>query len=100
MAVVMGPWILIATLLSAVNVVLLSVVAIIWVRNYLTFESGLTAGLVVFAAVMVLENLVAMYFFFSSGMLYVDSPAVQLTVAVLRALQTIALAFLTYVTVE
>jgi hypothetical protein len=98
MAGAMGPWMLVATALSGVNVLLLAVLAVIWAKNYRTFESEMTAGLAVFAITMLLENLVAIYFFFSSGMLYADSLDVQQSVAVLRALQTVALTFLTHVT--
>lgn len=97
---VMEPWMFAATVLSGVNVVFLAVLTVIWVRNYRTFGSDMTAGLAVFAIAMLIENIVAIYFFFSSGMLYVDSPGVQQAVATLRALQTIALAFLTYVTAK
>jgi hypothetical protein len=100
MAGVMEPWMLAATVFSGINVVFLAVLTTIWVRNYRTFGSGMTAGLSVFAIAMLIENIVAIYFFFSSGMLYVDSPGVERAVATLRALQTIALAFLTYVTVK
>lgn len=96
----MGAWIWVATALSVVNVFLLLALTIIWVRNYRTFGSEMTAGLAVFGGAMILENLVAVYFFFSSGMLYVDSTGVQQTVATFRALQTVALAFLTYVTAK
>ncbi|WP_245853032.1 hypothetical protein [Natrinema ejinorense] len=96
----MGPWMLVATLLSAVNALLLVVLTIIWVRNYRTFGSEMTAGLAMFGAVLLLENVVAIYFFFSTGMLYANSPGVQQSVATLRVLQTVALAFLTYVTAK
>lgn len=100
MADAMGPWLLGATVLSGVNVLLLTVVTVIWTRNYRTFGSKMTAGLAVFGVAMLLENIVAIYFFFSSGMLYADSQGVQQSVAILRAIQTVALVFLTYVTVE
>lgn len=100
MAGAMEPWMLIATALSGVNVLLLAVLTIIWVRNYRTFGSEMTAGLAAFGVVMLLENTVAIYFFFSSGMLYADSPGVQQSVATLRVLQTVALVFLTYVTAK
>ena len=100
MAASMGAWMWVATALSMVNVVLLLSLTVIWVRNYRTFGSEMAAGLAVFGSAMILENLLAVYFFFSSGMLYVDSAGVQQAVATLRALQTIALAFLTYVTAK
>lgn len=100
MADIMGPWMLIATILSGVNVVFLAALAIVWGRNYRTFGSEMTAGLAAFAVAMLVENAVAIYFFFSTAMLYAGSPDVQQAVVALRALQTIALAFLTYVTVK
>ncbi|SEQ97147.1 hypothetical protein [Natrinema salaciae] len=100
MAGAMGPWMLVATLLSAVNVLLLVVLTVIWVRNYRTFGSEMTAGLAMFGVTLLLENVVAIYFFFSTGMLYANSPGVQQSVATLRVLQTVALAFLTYVTAK
>jgi hypothetical protein len=43
---------------------------------------------------------VALYFFFSARKLYAMNPSVQEIVAVLRALQSLALVFLTYVTMK
>lgn len=100
MAGAMGPWILVATVLSGVNVLLLATLTVIWVRNYRTFGSQMSAGLAMFALAMLLENVVAIYFFFSTGMLYANSPGVQQSVVVLRALQTLALGFLTFVTAK
>jgi hypothetical protein len=96
----MGQWTMVASALAGVNVVLLAVLTAVWVRNYRTFRTGLVAGLVAFGAVMLLENAVAIYFFFSMQSLYAGDPGVQQVVAVLRALQALALAFLTYVTVK
>jgi len=97
---IMGPWLLVATVLAAVNVVFLGVLTVVWVRNYRTFGSAMTAGLAAFAAVLLVENAVAIYFFFSTGMLYAGTPGAQQSIVILRALQTIALAFLTYVTLK
>lgn len=100
MAAMMGPWMTVATIFSGINVILLGVLTAIWVRNYRTFGSEMTAGLAIFAVAMLLENLVAIYFFFSSGMLYANAPGAQQSVVVLRALQTLALTILTYVTAK
>ena len=96
----MGPWLVIATALSAVNAVLLGTLTAVWVRNYQTFGSGMTAGLAGFAATMLVENVLAIVFFFSTGMLYAGDPTAQQAVVVLRAVQTLALAALTYVTLK
>jgi len=96
----MNTTILVATVLAALNAVLLSVLTAIWVRNYRTFGTQLILGLIVFGAVMLIENLTAIYFFASTRMLYSGDATVQTAVAVLRALQFVALLFLTWVTTK
>jgi len=86
--------------LAGVNAVILLVLSAVWVRNYRTFRSPLTLGLLAFGAVFLLENLMAVYFFFSMGSLYAMSPLVGETVLILRALQFLAVVFLAYVTVQ
>ncbi|WP_369729153.1 hypothetical protein [Natrarchaeobius versutus] len=89
-----------ATVLSAGNLALLAVLTYVWVQNYRRFKTPLVAGLLAFSLVLALENAVAIYFFFSSGMLYASDPVVQQVVALLRGLQFVALAFLAYVTLK
>jgi hypothetical protein len=96
----MSNTILAASAMAAVNVLLLGTLTVVWARNYRTFGTSMIAGLVAFAVVMLLENAAAIYFFFSMKMLYSGDPQVQQVVAVLRALQLVALAFLTYVTMK
>jgi hypothetical protein len=90
-----------ATVLTGLNLVLLAALGAVWIGNYRTFKAPLALGLVVFAAVLFVENAVAVYFFlFSPGMLYADASPVQTTVAVMRTLQFVALASLTWVTMQ
>jgi hypothetical protein len=96
----MGAWISAAAVLAGVNVVLLLALTGVWVDNYRQFRTGMVAGLVGFGAVMLVENAAALYYFFSMQMLYSGDPGVQQAVAVLRGLQAVALAVLTYVTVR
>jgi hypothetical protein len=96
----MGPWITIASAFSALNALLLLALGTVWLRNYRTFRTNLILGLLAFAAVMLAENLVALWFYFDMGMLYSGSVMAQQTVLVLRGLQFVALLFLTYVTLQ
>ncbi|MFB6118201.1 hypothetical protein [Halosegnis sp.] len=97
----MGPQLLIATALSALNAVLLVVLLAVWYRNYRAVGSRLTLGLVAFALAMLVENAVAVGFFFRSGAsLYAMGEGVASVVAGMRGLQFIALAFLVYVSME
>ena len=92
--------IMIASGLAAVNLVLLAALSVVWLRNYRTFRTPLILGLLAFGGVMFAENALALYFFFSMKMLYSGDPTVQSAVALLRGLQFVALAFLTYVTMQ
>lgn len=96
-----GPWLQIASVLSVVNVVLLGALTVVWARNYRTFKTPLIAGLVAFSAVMLLENLIALYFFQSPmRMLYAGDTLAQQLVLAMRGMETVAIAFLTYVTMQ
>jgi hypothetical protein len=87
--------------LAGVNAVVLVVLVGVWLRNYRRFQSGLILGLVVFGVALLVENLVGVYFFFSSmRMLYSSDPLVGQVVLVMRLLQFVAVAFLGYVTLK
>jgi len=88
------------TVLSIFNLGLLLVLLWVWVRNYRRFASSMVLGLVVFALVLVAENLVAIYFSFSMAMLYATDPTVQQIAILLRGLQFVALIVLTWTTLR
>lgn len=90
----------VASTLSALNVVLLLALLVVWGRNYRAFRTPLTLGLLGFAVVLLVENLVALFFFFDMGMLYAGSTLAQSTVLAMRALQFVALVFLTVVSMR
>jgi hypothetical protein len=97
----MGPPAVGGMVLAVLNSVLLAVLAVVWLRNYREFGSTMVLGLVGFSAVLLLENLLAVYFFFASmTTLYASDPLVGQVVLVMRSLQFIAVSFLTYVTVK
>jgi len=96
----MTPTLAIASALAGLNIVLLTALLTVWWRNYRAFGTSLTLGLVAFAVVLAVENVVAIGFFVSSGMLYAADASAQTAVLAMRALQFLALAFLTYVTLR
>ena len=85
--------------LAAVNLALLTVLIGIWLWNYRTFRSPLLLGLLLFAAVLAVENVVAIVAYISTEMIYAGGQTAMYTVVGLRALQFVALTFLTVVTV-
>jgi hypothetical protein len=97
----MGPPTLVGIAITAVNSLLLGVLAAVWINNYRQFRSSMTLGLVAFSVVLLVENLVAIAFFFSSmKMLYTTDPLVGQVVLGMRVLELLAIAFLTYVTLK
>lgn len=97
----MGMYLDVATALAVVNVVMLVGLLVVWLRNYRTFRSQVTLGLSAFGAVLLLENLVAIYFFaFSMKSFFAMGPTPEFAVMLLRGLEFVALAFLSWVTMQ
>ena len=96
----MNTYLTVASVLSGLNIVLLLLLGRVWARNYRQFGTPLTLGLLGFAVVLLVENLVALAFFFSMGMLYADSATAQLAVLAMRGLQFVAVLFLTVVSMR
>jgi hypothetical protein len=96
----MGPMIQAAGALSGVNILLLLALSGVWLKNYRTFGTSLVLGQLAFGIAMLLENAVALYFFFSMSSLYSMDPHVGQFVLALRAIQLVAISILTYVTMQ
>jgi len=84
-----------ARLAAAVNVLLLLVLIGVWVRTYREIRAPLTLGSLVFAVLLLAENLVALYFYFNAPAM--PSLAVRFMMAI-QVLETVAIGVLTYVT--
>ena len=99
----MSLWFDIARLSAGINVVLLSVLLFIWGRNYLEFRSKHTLGLGIFALFLLAENALSLY-------VYIVDPTLSAWFAsevpdiawrammALHVLETLALAFLVWIT--
>lgn len=87
--------------ITGVNSVLLAVLFVIWLTNYREFRSTLILGLLGFSAVLLIENLISIAFFFSSmRMLYAMDPLVGRIVLGMRVLELLAVSLLTYATLK
>lgn len=82
----MSTTLVVASVLSGVNVLLFAALSLVWLRNYRAFRTPEELGLVAFALVRMVENLSTLYFFFNKGMLFAADPQVHITDAVLRDL--------------
>lgn len=91
-------WMSSAVGLAAVNLLLLTALGTVWLRNYRTFRTNLLLGLLLFAGVLAVENLVAIVAYLSTEMIYAGGTTAMYAVVGLRAMQFVAIAFLTVVT--
>ena len=91
----------VAILISGVNSALLAVLAAVWLDNYREFGSTLLLGLLGFSAVLLVENLISIAFFFSSmRALYAMDPLVGRVVLGMGLLELLAVSLLTYATLK
>ncbi len=91
-------WVPSAVGLAVVNVALLTVLGSIWLQNYRKFRTNLLLGLLLFAGVLAVENLVAIGAYLSTEMIYASGKTAMIAIVGLRALQFVAISFLTVVT--
>lgn len=96
----MGPEIGMAAALAGLNAALLLGLIGVWLRNYRTFGTNFVLGLLAFGAVLLVENGIALFYFFSMQSLYAADPGVQQVVMITRGVQFVAVLLLTYVTMK
>ena len=103
----MSLWISLAQAATALNVVLLLVLGYVWGRNYLTFRSKHTLGLLVFAFFLLLENALVLYYYLLDPTLsawWHDESIVPVIVwqaqMAVHVAQTVGLLFLAWITLD
>lgn len=96
-------WIDVARVSVSLNVAMLVGLTWIWTRNYVSFRSKHAIGLATFGGLLLVQNALSLYVYLShpvlAGWFATQMPAAawRANVAV-HALQTVALAFLLWVT--
>ena len=98
----MSVWLTVALFAAGLNVLLLSILGWIWLGNYRLHGASHTLGLLVFAAVLFVQNLLWLYFYglhpsFINWFLNTGTD-VQLGLMALCGLETIALLVLFRIT--
>jgi len=86
-----------ARIAAGLNVLLLLVMIGVWVDTYREVRAPFTLASIVFAAFLLAENAVALYFYFTAPAM--PTVAVQVMM-VLQILETAGIGVLTYVTVQ
>ena len=101
----MSIWIDMARVATGVNIVLLLGLIAIWGRNYQQLRSRQTLGMLVFALLLLVENGFALYVYMLDPLLSVwfstkvPDPAWQ-AMSLFHVIETLALAFLAWVTMD
>jgi len=99
-----SPWLTAASAATVVNILLLLVLLSVWVRNYQKFKSKHALGLSIFGLFLLAENLLTFnYYVINSQVaayLAAEDPIAGRAMMFVALLQTIALAFLTWITLE
>lgn len=95
-------WLDLALIAAVLNLVLLSGLGWVWLRNYRSHGAMHTLGLLVFAMLLIVQNGIWVYFYqFHSGYIawFVNTgPDVQIGLTLLCGLETLALVFLVRIT--
>ena len=96
-------WIDVARVSVALKVAMLVALTWIWARNYLTFRSKHSLGLALFGSLLLVQNALSLYFYLFHPVLAAwfatDMPPLAWRAnIVVHVFQTVALAFLLWVT--
>ena len=86
------------TILTAVSALMLAALLHVYIRNLRKIKSNFTIGLLIFALLFLVQNIVSLYFYLTMMQYYV--PAVELHVFIFTLLQTIGFALLLKLTWE
>ena len=86
------------TILAAISALILAALSYIYIRNLRKIRSNFTIGLLIFALLFLIQNIVSLYFYLTMMDYYV--PAVELHVFIFTLLQTIGFAILLKLTWE
>ena len=96
-------WVDVARVSVAVNVAMLITLTWVWARNYVALRSKHAVGLAAFGLVLLAQNALSLYFYLYhpvlAGWFATDMPSLAWRAnVVVHAFQTVALAFLLWVT--
>lgn len=100
----MSLWLDVARASAALNLVLLLGLGTVWGRNYRQLRSKHALGLLVFAGLLFLQNLLWLYLYNGNadlrGWLYAGVPLARQAVMGLCVLESGALAFMAWITLD
>ena len=101
----MNIWVTSAQLATAINMVLLAVLASVWARNYMHLRSKHTLGMLVFATLLFFENASGLYYYLIDPDLSIwfstaVPPIAWHAMLLFHVLEMLAIGFLAWVTLD
>jgi len=99
-----SPWLTAASVATVINMLLLFVLVFVWGRNYRTFKSKHALGLLIFGVFLFAQNALTFNYYVINeqvaAYLAAEDPIAGQAMMFVALLQTFALVFLTWVTLE
>jgi len=86
----------ITTILTGISTILLLGLIYVYYKNLIKIKSNFTIGLLIFALLFLIQNIISLYFFITMKNYYV--PEVEIHVFILTLLQTIGFGILLKIT--
>lgn len=86
------------TIITGINAALLIALVVMYAKNLAKIKSKLLVGLMVFATVFLIQNLVSLYYYVTMMAYYV--PEVEIHIFILTLLQTIAFSIMLWINME
>jgi hypothetical protein len=84
--------------MNVINIALLGVLLVVYVKNYMEMKAQFSLGLILFAGTLVLNKLLTIFFIVITMMDHADELGIPLLI--LETLQLFAFSILTYLTLK
>ena len=81
-----------------ISIIMLAILLIVYITNYKKYKSGFTIGLVIFAGLLLLQNVLQVYFYTTSMQAY--PPIVEQSTFIFEVIEIIAYGVILWVTLR
>lgn len=84
--------------ISWISIIMLVILLVVYITNYKKYKSGFTIGLVLFAGLLLLQNILQVYFYTTSMQAY--PPIVEQSTFMFEVIEVIAYGVILWVTLR
>lgn len=81
-----------------ISIIMLAILLVVYIMNYKKYKSGFTIGLVIFAGLLLLQNVLQVYFYTTSMQAY--PPIVEQSTFIFEVIEIIAYGVILWVTLR